>query len=104
MQSIEERAAQAEQHWLEGDAAQSRGELEAAYRAYTSAHDLITDCAQLHITAHQKLLAINRQRGARERYTDAVLLALAPFGMFELLAFIFRSRVGGSELCQRTAR
>lgn len=103
MQEIESRAVQAERYWLQGDSAKSIGDLEVAYKAYTSAHDLVTDCAKLHMKAHQKLRAINRLRGSSERYTDNILLFLAPVGVFELLAFIFKSKVGGSELCRRTA-
>ncbi|MGH8529483.1 MAG: hypothetical protein ACRETN_06510 [Nevskiales bacterium] len=103
MQAIENRAVQAERFWRQGDAAKSIADLDAAYRAYTSAHDLITDCAKLHMRAHQKLREINCLRGSSERYTDNILLFLAPLGVFELLAFIFKSKVGSSELCRRTA-
>ncbi len=101
MQGITDRAAQAEQLWLLGDAALSSGNLEEAYKTYTGAHDLITDCARLHIKAHQKLRVVNRLRGSSERYTDNILLFLAPLGVFELLALIFRSKVGSSEICRR---
>jgi hypothetical protein len=100
--AIEPRAAEAESLWRQGDAAQSAGDLEHAYRLYTQAHDLVTDCVKLHIAAHRRLKVNNRMRGNWGEYcTDTILLALAPFGMFELLAVFFRSRVGDSELCRR---
>jgi hypothetical protein len=100
--AIENRAAEAARLWQSGDAAQASGDLERAYRLFTQAHDLVTDCAKLHIQAHRRLKVNNRLRKNWGEYcTDTILLALAPFGMFELLAIFFRSRVGNSELCRR---
>lgn len=101
MTDLQTRATQAEQLWARGDTALGARDLQSAYRLYTEAHDLITDCARLHEQAHRKLRTVNRLLGTRERYTDNVLLFLAPLGVFELLAFVFRSRVASHELCRR---
>ncbi|MFA5941937.1 MAG: hypothetical protein WC809_21515 [Sinimarinibacterium sp.] len=102
--SIETRAVQAEKFWSQGDAALAAGDRELAYRQYTNAHDLITDCPALHERAHRKLKAVTKQHGERGEYlTDSVLLALAPFGIFRLIAIALRSKVGGSELCRTRA-
>ena len=102
IQDITKRAAEAEGLWQLGDTAQVSGDLERAYQLFTQAHDLITDCAKLHIQAHRRLKVNNRlRRNWGEYCTDSILLALAPIGMFELLAIFFRSKVGNSELCRR---
>lgn len=99
---ISTRAAEAERLWKLGDTAQANGDLEQSYRLFTQAHDLITDCPKLHIQAHRRLKVVNRlRRNWGEYCTDTILLALAPFGMFELLAIFFRSKIGNSELCRR---
>lgn len=104
MDPIASRAAQAEQLWSQGLAAFERGERARSYALYTQAHDLVTDCAKLHIRAHQYLRTVTREHGHRgEWWTDRVLLALAPFGMFELIAWYFRSRVGADARCRRGA-
>jgi hypothetical protein len=101
MNDIQQRVKDARSLWSQGDAAFKQGNLEDAYRLYTEAHDLITDCPELHRQAHQKLREVNRVNGNRGEYlTDQFLLWTAPFGMFQLLALFFRSRVIGSELCK----
>jgi hypothetical protein len=102
MDEIMQRAQQAQSLWTRGDAAFKAGDLAEAYRLHTQAHDLVTDCPELHRRAHEKLAVVNRLNGQRgELLTDRALLLLAPFGVFELLAVFFRSRVSGSELCKR---
>lgn len=101
MHSIESRAAQADELWSRGDDAFSAGDHRLAYQHYTSAHDLVIDCPTLHERAHRKLKTVTRQHGERgEYFTDSLLLALAPVGVFRLIAFALRSKVGGSELCR----
>lgn len=101
MSDLEARTIQAEQLWASGDAALEKQALQDAYRFYTEAHDLVTDCAKLHEQAHRKLRVVNRLLGNTERFTDNVLLFLAPVGVFELLAIVFRSKVAGEALCRR---
>jgi hypothetical protein len=104
MNDIEQRRRQALDLWAEGDRAYARGDDAEAYRLYTEGHDLITDCPKLHREAHIKLRAVNRRSGNWGEYrTDTVLVALAPFGVFELIAFFFRSKVAKAEGCRRTA-
>lgn len=101
LSDIERRAAQAQVWWARGDAALASNDLAGAYRDYTAAHDLITDCAALHEKAHRKLKAVTRTHGARGEYwTDCMLLALAPLGVFRWIELAFRSKVRGSELCR----
>jgi hypothetical protein len=103
MDDIDTRAANAGSLWTRGDQAMAKGDRDLAYRLYTEAHDLVVDCARLHIRAHQKLQSVTRFHASRKEYiTDRVLLALAPFGLFELIAFYFRSRVGQSAHCRRS--
>lgn len=91
--SLQERSAAADKLWREGDAALAANDLERAWRLYTAAHDHVTDSAELHRAAHRRLRTVNQRRGARGEYlTDSVLLALAPLGVFELLALGFRAR------------
>lgn len=104
MQDIETRAKQAESLWAQGDAAVSSGDLANAYKLYTQAHDLVTDCAKLHEKAHHKLRPVTRTHADKREYiTDTLLIALAPLGVFRLLEIYFRSKVGGSELCRGRA-
>ena len=104
MDDIKQRAEQAQELWTRGDAAFKAGDLSEAYRLHTQAHDLVTDCPELHRRAHEKLATVNRLNGRRgELMTDRFLLATAPLGVFTLLAWYFRSRVTGSELCRRAA-
>ena len=62
---IERREAQAAEFWSQGDAAFAAGEHPEAYRHYTSAHDLVTDCPALHERAHRKLRTVTKQHGER---------------------------------------
>lgn len=102
MDDIQTRAGQAGQLWAEGDRALAAGDLARAWSLYTEAHDRVTDCPELHRRAHERLRGVNRINGHRGEYrTDVVLLALAPFGVFELLAVFFRSKVAGAAPCRR---
>jgi hypothetical protein len=104
LSAIEIRAADALRFWQQGELAQSGGQLDEAYRLFTVAHDLVTDCPRLHLQAHRRLRTINRlRRNWGEYCTDSLLLMLAPLGMFELLALLFRSKVAGLEACRRNA-
>ena len=101
-EAVAQRAAQARQLWQQGDAALSGGDAEQAYRLYTAAHDLVTDCPQLHLQAHRQLRRVTRTRDPRGEYlTDTALVWLAPLGVFELIALFFRSRVAGGAECRR---
>ena len=101
---IDSRARQAQSLWESGDRQLAAGNLSEAWRLYTQAHDLVTDCPALHRRAHQQLQQVNRLNGHRgERLTDTLLLVLAPLGVFELIALFFRSQVAASALCRRTA-
>lgn len=100
---LEHRILRAQQQWDAGDRHLAAGELDLAWRAYTDAHDQVTDCPQLHRRAHEKLRGVNRLNGHRGEYlTDVVLLALAPLGVFELIAVFFRSRVAGDAPCRHS--
>jgi hypothetical protein len=102
MDDIGTRATEARQLWESGDRSFAGGDHAEAWRLYTQAHDLITDCPELHRQAHEKLRSVNRLNGHRgELLTDIVLLTLAPLGIFELLAVYFRSRVAGAAVCRR---
>jgi hypothetical protein len=104
MNDIQQRVKDAKSLWAQGDAAFKQGNHSDAYRLYTEAHDLITDCPELHRQAHEKLAVVNALNGRRGEYlTDQFLLWAAPFGMFQLLAVFFRSRVIGADLCKRAA-
>lgn len=101
MQSIEIRAAEADRLWSGGDAALAAHDRERAYRLYTQAHDLIMDCARLHERAHHKLRTVTRLHAdRREFYTDSLLIALAPLGVFQLISFALRSKVMASTICR----
>lgn len=102
MDPISQRSADAERLWRDGDAALSSGQPEQAYRYYTAAHDLVTDCPRLHLEAHRRLRQVTRTRDPRGEYlTDTILVALAPLGVFELIAVFFRSRMARMADCRR---
>lgn len=104
MNDLHERARQAQALWAQGQARLAAGDPDTAYRLLTAAHDLVTDCPALHREAHRHLLAVNRVNGRRgERLTDRLLLALAPLGVFTLIAWALRSRATGEPLCRRAA-
>lgn len=104
MDDIRERSTQAHTLWTRGDSAFKASDLAEAYRLYTEAHDLVTDCPSLHREAHRRLAAVNRLNGRRgELFTDQFLLATAPLGIFTLIAWFFRSRVTGDQICKRAA-
>lgn len=102
MDDIDARSCQAQALWDEGERCLAARDYKKAWRLYTQAHDLVTDCAALHRQAHRRLRQVNRRNGHWGEYlTDCVLLALAPLGVFELLALLFRSRVAKAEQCRR---
>ena len=102
MDDIKHRAGQAQALWQRGDLAFEARDLDGAYRWYTQAHDLVTDCPALHREAHRRLAAVNRRNGRRgELFTDRFLLAAAPIGIFTVIAWCFRSRVAGYRLCRK---
>lgn len=104
MLDIDDRARQADTLWRQGDAALAKGDAKAAYRLYTEAHDLVTDCARLHEQAHIRLKAVTRLHAdKREFITDSILLALAPLGIFHLIALAFRTKACASALCRGRA-
>lgn len=104
MEDIRVRSQQATALWSKGDAAFKGKNLEDAYRLYTEAHDLVTDCPSLHREAHRKLAAVNRLNGRRgELFTDQFLLATAPLGVFTVIAWFFRSHVTGDAICRKAA-
>jgi hypothetical protein len=101
MQTIEIRAAEVARLWTQGDAAMTAGDHGRAYALYTQAHDLVMDCARLHEQAHRKLRTVTRLHANQwEFFTDSALVMLAPLGVFHLIAFALRSRVGASVLCR----
>lgn len=103
MDDIARRSRDAERLWSQGDAALVAGHAEQAYRLYTEAHDLVTDCPKLHLRAHRQLRRVTRARDPRGEYlTDTLLVALAPLGVFELIAVFFRSRVARTADCRRS--
>ncbi len=102
--SIEQRSREARRLWKSGDAAFKKGQFVPAYRLWTEAHDLVTDCPQLHLEAHRKLRMVTRRhRNKIEYLTDTALVALAPLRIFDLIAFFKRSKVAGNALCRRPA-
>lgn len=102
--AINARISTTEQLWRQGDAAFADGDFMRAYALYTEAHDRITDCPRLHAEAHRKLKQVTRlHRNKIEFITDSVLVWLAPFGIFELIALAMRSKVSKHELCRRSA-
>lgn len=104
MEDIRVRSQKATMLWSKGDAAFKGKDLTEAYRLYTEAHDLVTDCPTLHRQAHGKLASVNKLNGRRgELFTDQFLLATAPLGIFTVIAWFFRSQVTGDALCKKAA-
>ena len=104
MDSIAIRSRQAEKLWQRGDAALAGRDETRAYRFYTDAHDLVTDCPKLHLTAHRRLRSVTRRHSNKGEFiTDTLLVTLAPLGIFELIALAMRSKVGRDALCRRRA-
>lgn len=104
MDDIQQRSKQAQALWSRGDASFKASDLAEAYRLYTEAHDLVTDCPTLHREAHLKLAAVNKLNGRRgELFTDQFLLATAPIGIFTVIAWFFRSRVTADAICRKAA-
>ena len=103
MDSIEERARIAEELWNSALKAESRGDYRKAYKLYTDAHDLITDCARLHQLAHVNLRRVNLEIGNYgELVTDWLLHLFAPLGVFELVAYFAKTDTFSSEFCKRS--
>lgn len=105
MNDIQNRIGEAESLWVQGDRAFAAGNLADAWRCYNEAHDRVTDCPELHRRAHARLQTVNRLNGHRGEYrTDTVLLALAPLGVFRLLALLLHLRIASAADCQRVGR
>lgn len=101
MDEFETRHTRALVLWEEGDACLERGDRDGAYVRYTTAHDLIMDCPRLHLSAHRHLRQVTRfHRDKREFWTDALLIWLAPLGIFEVVSFAMRSPVWRMALCR----
>ncbi|MGH8446559.1 MAG: hypothetical protein ACREVL_14900 [Solimonas sp.] len=99
---IETRSLQAELLWQQGDALCAAGDGAGAYRIYTEPHELVTDCPWLHERAHRKLRRVSARHGERgEIVTDTLLVWLAPFGVFEAIAWAMRSGVAAVAACRR---
>jgi len=102
MQTIEQRAIEAERLWSQALKAELIGDDAQAYELYTRAHDHIMDCAQLHQAAHVHLRQVNLKLGHYgELTTDWLLHLFAPLGVFELVSYFSKSGVFGSEFCKR---
>lgn len=92
---IDTRIHQAQELWARGALAEASGDYAQAYTLYTSAHDLIIDCALLHEQAHQRLRRVNLRLGNYgELLTDWTLALFAPLGVFSWVAWSAR-RAGG---------
>jgi hypothetical protein len=101
MEDFEARQARALALWDAGEGCVQAGDRAGAYAKFTCAHDLIMDCPRLHLAAHRHLREVTRyHRDPREFWTDTVLIWLAPFGIFEALAFAMRSGIWRTGVCQ----
>jgi hypothetical protein len=95
-------AEQAEAAWHQGLQAERAGRLDEAHAHFRQAHDLVVACPRMHQRAHQHLCRINlRRRAWRELGIDLLLLMLAPFYGFELVAHALQGQVLGGKLCKR---
>lgn len=102
--SIDTRIQQAHTLWAQGQAAEAKGEWHQAYRLYTSAHDLIIDCAALHQQAHEHLRRANLRLGHYgELMTDWALALFAPLGVFRWVAYAQRKSGGWMHAACRRA-
>lgn len=102
METIEIRAKQAEQLWLEGTRFEEADQFQKAYELYTEAHDLVIDCARLHQKAHVKLRRVNLKMGHyRELITDWALQVFAPLKVFEVVSYFAKSDGYYASLCRR---
>ena len=102
MDSIEQRAEEADRLWHKALDAETLGDYAQAYDLHTKAHDLIMDCARLHQAAHFHLRRVNLELGNYgELITDWLLHLFAPLGVFELVSYFSKSGVFGSEFCKR---
>jgi len=104
MHDIAQRIHEADTLWKLGDDRLSSEDGAGAYRLYTQAHDLVTDCPSLHLQAHRRLRRVSARHGHRfEQLTDSALIALAPLGVFELIAWFKRSSSAADQACKRAA-
>ncbi len=101
---IDTRIQQAQQLWAQARLAEANGEWYQAYTLYTSAHDLIIDCAQLHQQAHIDLRRVNLHLGHYgEWLTDLALAMFAPLGVFRWVAYAQRKSGGWMHAACRRA-
>jgi len=99
---IEIRIEKARQLWEAGAQAVERKQWQQAWQLYTEAHDLITDCAQLHQQSHEKLRVVNWKLGNYgELFADWALHCLAPLGVFALVARKAKSQAWRDAHCHR---
>lgn len=104
MNTIAERARQADELWLSAIEAESLGNYSQAYQLHTEAHDLIMDCARLHQVAHVHLRRVNLRIGNYgELATDWLLHIFAPLGIFELVSYFSKTGTFGTLFCRRSA-
>jgi hypothetical protein len=102
MESIEQRAEDANRLWCNAQSAESLGDYTQAYKLHTEAHDLIMDCARLHQVAHVHLRRVNLKLGNYgELTTDWLLQLFAPLGVFELVSYFSKSAVFCTKFCKR---
>lgn len=92
---IDTRIQQAHLLWAQGCSAEAKGEWSQAYTLYTSAHDLVIDCAELHQQAHVHLRRVNLRLGHYgELMTDWALAMFTPLGVFRWVAYAQRKSGG----------
>lgn len=100
---IKDRVAEAESTWTDALALEQLGQFEAAYIKFTHAHDLVIDCPKMHWRSHQHLARINwKRKNIRELIEDRLLLSVAPFGIFVLIAYLLKKQVIREEFCTGT--
>jgi hypothetical protein len=98
--SPEARVAFAWEAFARGDALLAEGRAKEAWTAYTEGHDVVLDCPAMHLESHRRLRRANQAAGYwGEWLTDVALLLLAPFGVFELVAW--REGRSGAAGCAR---
>jgi hypothetical protein len=102
--ALDARRLDADRFWTQGDDALAARNYPAAYRLYTLAHDLVTDCPELHLEAHRRLKRVTiLHADKREFLTDWLLIQLAPLKVFELIAYFMHGGAPGDAVCRRNA-
>lgn len=86
------RAERAVALWSRGAREHASGDPATAFATLELAHDLVTDLPGGHREAHERLLPVETELGrTRDVRVGRLLLALAPLGIFTLLAWYFRA-------------